>query len=132
LLIGLFLIPSRENTRPCDTHAETLESHLCQEGDIFLISVVKIHRHMARIIIAFDDMVINHPGNRGASSLVNIIDGKSFAAFQIAALELIRRRSSSPEKIRSQSLWHIFAPSRRYSGVCCFLCSEMVIPLQRN
>ena len=62
-LIGFGFIAVRENAGPGNGGPETLEPHVREHGDVFLIAAVEVNAHMVGIISAFLHAVGDHPGN---------------------------------------------------------------------
>ena len=99
LLIRRLFVTLRKNPRPRNGGAQTLESHLRQKLDIFLIFPIKIRSLMVRIIISFQNPVryltIHSVGPGGK----HIGNAYTFASLIPSAFYLMGGNSASPQKI---------------------------------
>ena len=120
-LIRLCIIPVWKNACPGNGKTQNFESHFCKQCNVFLVVMIKISRHMARIVIALLQDALRARrdalplSNRSFSpireaikdlarlALVSIRDqicnSKPFSIFCIAALILVGCGGAAPKKV---------------------------------
>ena len=107
-LIGLLIVPVREDPAPVDGQPETLEAHLREQRDVLLVVMIEVDRFVAGIKGRRICLGQKSPGRIYISAKEHVRDAQSFAILQIGPLTLVGRHRASPQKILRKS--HILSP----------------------
>ena len=132
--IGLVLKARREETAPGDGHAELLEAHLAEEGDVLLVVVIAVDGVVVGIVILGKHGVVGALGQRAAIAHLAVVavlvdvgdvarlgDGAAggdvshrhaTAALLPAALVLVGRYRAAPQKALGKC--HVALLSKRF------------------
>ena len=108
--VGLCIVAVGVDAAPRNGKAQGLKAHLCKQGNILFVMVVKINSYQLHIVFcgcfrprAFDPV------------RKDILDGKSFAVLLVSTLALARPR---PPSFQPPSHWlaAIAPPHKKFSG----------------
>ena len=98
--VGLCIVAVGVDAAPRNGKAQGLKAHLCKQGNILFVMVVKIHRILRRVIVLciHRQLALDH---RHAVFAVwqDICVGKATPALVPAAFALVGRHCAAPQKI---------------------------------
>ena len=97
--VRLKLVTFREDTRPGDGGTEAFEPHLGKEFDVFFIAVIEIDGFMVRVIFPLKHAVGDFARYAVRTRRHHIGNANALAALFPAALKLMRRNGTTPQKI---------------------------------
>ncbi len=95
-LVRLRIVAVRENAAPVDGETEAFEAHLAEEGDVFLVVMIKIDRLMRRVECIRLYLRAECSRCVDVAAQEHIRNGKSLPVFKIGALTLVRGRRAAP------------------------------------
>ncbi len=107
-LVGGFLVAVGEDARPGDGHAEGLEAHLGEEGDVLLVVVIEVDAGLGGVVVAV--LEVEHlalAGNDGEAVLAvrgHVDVGEAAAVHVVGALALVRGGRAAPEEAVGEAL----------------------------
>ena len=101
--IRLCLVASGEDPGPGDRCTESFEAHLCKQGNVFFIVMIKIGRFVVRIVLSRKNTICDPAWLVRAADCHDIRYGNSFSAHIVGTFNLMSGSGAAPQKVFSHS-----------------------------
>ena len=103
-LVGLIVVALGVDAAPVDRGAQRLESHLGEELDVLLKTVVGVDGPVVGIHLPRLNAVGDAPGHAMRPRREHVDDGEALAVLVVRTLHLMRRNRAAPEEIVPQHI----------------------------